>query len=150
MQIYDPTAAGAMPHAGTFNNNVLSMAAGIAGMAKVFTPDAATALHARGETLRARLNAVFADAGVTVQATGRSSLMTLHAVTGPIRSVDDLEGGNDAAKELLFLDLLERGYYMARRGFIALSLMVGDADLDAFVAAVREVVAERADVLPHG
>ena len=126
------------------------MAAGIAGMAKVFTPEAAAALHARGEALRARLNAVFQDAGVALQMTGRSSLMTLHAVTGSIRSVDDLAGANDAAKELVFLDLLERGYYLARRGFIALSLMVGDADLDGFVAAVKDVVAERADVLPRG
>ena len=150
MQIYDPSAAGAMPHAGTFNNNVLSMAAGIAGMAKVFTPEAAAALHARGEALRARLNAIFKDAGVALQMTGRSSLMTLHAVTGPVRSVDDLAGANDAAKELVFLDLLERGYYLARRGFIALSLMVGDADLDGFVATVKDVVAEREDVLPRG
>jgi glutamate-1-semialdehyde 2,1-aminomutase len=150
MAIYDPTAAGAMPHAGTFNNNVLSMAAGIAGMAKVFTPDAAAALHERGEALRARLNAIFKDAGVMLQMTGRSSLMTLHAVTGPVRSVDDLARANDAAKELVFLDLLERGYYMARRGFIALSLMVSDADLDGFVAAVEDIVAERADVLPRG
>jgi glutamate-1-semialdehyde 2,1-aminomutase len=149
MQIYDPTAAGSMPHAGTFNNNVLSMAAGVAGMAKVFTAEAAAALHARGEALRARLNAVFEEAGVALQMTGRSSLMGLHAVKGPIRSVDDLAGANDAAKELVFLDLLERGYYMARRGFIALSLMVSDADLDGFVAAVKDVVAERADVLPR-
>src|ERR1051326_5580212 len=150
MAIYDPTAAGAMPHAGTFNNNVLSMAAGIAGMAKVFTPDAAAALHERGEALRVRLNAIFKEAGVMLQMTGRSSLMTLHAVTGPVRSVDDLARANDAAKELVFLDLLERGYYMARRGFIALSLMVSDADLDGFVAAVEDIVAERADVLPRG
>jgi glutamate-1-semialdehyde 2,1-aminomutase len=150
MHIYDPTAAGAMPHAGTFNNNVLSMAAGIAGMAKVFTPQAAETLHARGEALRAKLNAVFTEAGVALQMTGRSSLMTLHAVTGPVRSVDDLAGANEAAKELVFLDLLERGSYMARRGFIALSLMVSDADLDGFVAAVKDVVAERADVLPRG
>ena len=150
MAIYDPTAAGAMPHAGTFNNNVLSMAAGIAGMAKVFTPDAAAALHERGEALRARLNAIFKEAGVALQMTGRSSLMTLHAVTGPVRAVDDLAEANDAAKELVFLDLLERGYYLARRGFIALSLMVGDADLDGFVEAVKDVVAERADVLPRG
>src|SRR5215831_10193732 len=137
------SAGGAMPHAGTFNNNVLSMTAGVTGMSKVFTPEAAAALHARGEALRGKLNAVFEDAGVALQMTGRSSLMTLHAVTGPIRSVDDLAGADDAAKELIFLDLLERGYYLARRGFIALSLMVGDADLDGFVAAVKDVVAER-------
>jgi glutamate-1-semialdehyde 2,1-aminomutase len=150
MQMYDPTAAGSMPHAGTFNNNVLSMAAGVAGMSKVFTPDAAGALHARGEALRARLNAVFKGAGVALQMTGRSSLMGLHAVKGPIRSVDDLAGSNEAAKELVFLDLLERGHYIARRGFLALSLMVSDADLDGFVEAVKDVVTERGDVLAQG
>jgi glutamate-1-semialdehyde 2,1-aminomutase len=50
----------------------------------------------------------------------------------------------------VFLDLLGRGYYLARRGFIALSLMVTNADLDGFVAAVKDVVAEREDVLPRG
>jgi len=125
------------------------MAAGVAGMSKVFTPEAAQALNARGEALRAKLNAVFDDAGVALQMTGRSSLMALHSVKRPIRSVDDLAGSNDAAKELVFLDLLERGYYMARRGFIALSLMVRDDELDGFVDAVRDVVADRADVLPR-
>ena len=32
----------ALPHSGTYNNNVLSMAAGVAGLSTVFTPDAAT------------------------------------------------------------------------------------------------------------
>ena len=32
MERYDPRGAGAIPHAGTFNNNVLSMAAGVAGL----------------------------------------------------------------------------------------------------------------------
>jgi glutamate-1-semialdehyde 2,1-aminomutase len=76
--------------------------------------------------------------------------MGLHALKQPIRSVDDLAGSNEAAKELVFLDLLERGYYMARRGFIALSLMVRDDDLDGFVDAVKDVIAERGDVLEQG
>ena len=36
---------------------------------------------------------------------------------------------------------------MARRGFIALSLEVGDDDVDGFVAAVADVLAERAEVV---
>jgi glutamate-1-semialdehyde 2,1-aminomutase len=50
------------------------------------------------------------------------------------------------ALALLFFDLLERGHYMAPRGFIALSLAVGDAALDSFVDAVREVMRTRAAV----
>src|SRR6202043_3188461 len=93
-RIYDPAVVGAMPPAGTFTNNLLSMAAGVAGMTTEFRPEAAGALHARGGRRRASLNAVFEAAGVALQMTGRSSLMGLHAVSGPIRSVDDLAGSN--------------------------------------------------------
>ena len=48
------------------------------------------------------------------------------------------------ALSLLFFDLLERGYYIAPRGFIALSLPVDDATLDSFIDAVREVMLSRA------
>ena len=149
MQIYDPTAPGAMPHAGTFNNNVLSMAAGVAAMSRVFTPEVATVLHRRGEALRATLNGLFANAGVAMQLTGRSSLMNLHATTANITSPDDVVKLNDAPKELIFLDLLERGFYMARRGFIALSLVVTDKDLDDFAQAFASIIADRTDVLPR-
>ena len=47
-------------------------------------------------------------------------------------------------KELLFLDLLERGFYIARRGMIALSLAVRDSDLAAFEEAMAEVLDLRA------
>jgi glutamate-1-semialdehyde 2,1-aminomutase len=73
--------------------------------------------------------------------------MTVHGRRGPIRSVDDLATSDDRLKELLFLDLLERGYYIARRGFVALSLPLIDADLDGFLAAVDACIGERAAVL---
>ncbi|WP_420393895.1 aspartate aminotransferase family protein [Acuticoccus sp.] len=148
MAIYDPTAEGAIPHAGTFNNNVLSMRAGIAALAEAFTPDVAEALHARGEALRGRMNAVFEQHHVGMSLTGIGSLMTIHATASPVNSPADLATADDGAKELVFLDLLERGYYVARRGFIALSVALGEAELDGFVDAVEDVVRHRRAVLP--
>src|SRR5690606_5029739 len=55
---YDPARDDAIAHAGTFNNNVLSMAAGLAGITKVLTPETLAALNARGERLRGRLNEI--------------------------------------------------------------------------------------------
>jgi glutamate-1-semialdehyde 2,1-aminomutase len=52
--------------------------------------------------------------------------------------------GHQGLKELVFLDLLERGFYVARRGMIALSLAVGDNELAAFRDALAEVLALRA------
>ena len=61
MSAYDPTRAGSLFHAGTFNNNVLSMSAGIAGLSRVLTDEALTALNARGDRLRNDLNRAAAD-----------------------------------------------------------------------------------------
>lgn len=149
MELFDPMKPGSLPHAGTFNNNILSMKAGIAALTQVFTPAEAEALHARGEVLRARLNDVFKQGGVAMHASGMGSLMTLHGVAGPVTRMADIAGSNDAAKELLFLDLLERGYYIARRGFLALSLALDDAHIDGFVDAVAEIVQARKAALPR-
>ena len=54
MSAYDPRQPGALFHAGTFNNNVLSMSAGIAGLTHVLTDAALDELNARGERLRRR------------------------------------------------------------------------------------------------
>ncbi|HEX5328097.1 MAG TPA: aminotransferase class III-fold pyridoxal phosphate-dependent enzyme, partial [Acetobacteraceae bacterium] len=55
MDLFDPRRPDALPHAGTFNNNVLTMSAGLAGLTEVYTPAAAVALNARGDALRERL-----------------------------------------------------------------------------------------------
>ncbi len=145
MEMFDPSRPGALPHAGTFNNNVLTMAAGIAGLEGVLDEEALEALNARGDRLREALQAAVSPYGWC--ASGRGSMVGLHPVPGPVRSPRDLAAADDRLRELLFLDLLERGWYMARRGFIALSLEVGDDDVDGFVSAVRDCLAERADLV---
>jgi len=148
MSRFDPRRADALAHAGTFNNNTLTMAAGLAGLTQVLTPAALDALNQRGEQLRARLNAVFALHGADMQFTGLGSVMQLHATARPLRSAADLAGTDDRVKALLFFDLLERGVFLARRGLVALSLPFGDAQADEFVAALDAVVAARRGLLP--
>ncbi len=143
MDRYDPRRADALPHAGTFNNNVLTMAAGVAGLAEIFTPAAADALFARGEALRARLN----ELSPALQWTGLGSLLTAHFHRGPIRRPADIAGADAGLRELFHLDMLDRGFYLARRGMIALSLEIGTGEMDAFVAAVAEFIESRAPLL---
>jgi glutamate-1-semialdehyde 2,1-aminomutase len=136
MAIFDPSSPTALPHAGTFNNNRASMVAGHAGLTEVYTPDVAERHTARGDALRDRLNDVLGRSGTPFQVTGLGTLMNIHATTAPIRRIDDLAGADERLRELLFLDLLDRGYYIAARGYLALSLAVTDDQLDGFVAAV--------------
>jgi glutamate-1-semialdehyde 2,1-aminomutase len=146
MSLFDPSRPNALPHAGTFNNNVMSMAAGYTGLTRVYTADVAEAHTARGDALRERLNEQFAAAGAPLQATGVGTLMAVHATTAPIRRPEDLAGADPRLLELLFLDLLDRGYYIAPRGYLALSLAVGEQDVDGFVAAVADVLAARREL----
>lgn len=141
MSRFDPSQPGALPHAGTFNNNVLSMAAGLAGLTHVLDDDRLDQLNARGDRLREELNAVLAPHGWT--ATGMGSMVGFHPVPGPVHSPADIAGADDRRRELLFLDLLESGWYSAPRGFIALSLEITDDDVDGFVAAVGDALAAR-------
>ena len=141
MARFDPSQPGALPHAGTFNNNVLSMAAGLAGLTQVLDDDRLDALNSRGDRLREALQSVMAPHGWT--ATGMGSMVGFHPVPGPVDSPADLAAADDRKRELLFLDLLERGWYVAPRGFIALSIEVTDDDIDGFVAAVADALASR-------
>jgi glutamate-1-semialdehyde 2,1-aminomutase len=141
MARFDPSQPDALPHAGTFNNNVLSMAAGIAGLTKILDDERLRDLNRRGALLRAELEGVMVPHGWAV--TGRGSMVGIHPVPGPVNTYGDIADADDRLRELLYLDLLERGYYMAPRGFIALSLEITDADIAGFVAAVDDALASR-------
>jgi glutamate-1-semialdehyde 2,1-aminomutase len=147
MELFDPTKSDSLPHAGTFNNNALTMAAGVAGYGDVYTPAAAAELNARGEKIRERLNAICRKNGVAFQFSGIGSMMTAHATARPIRTAADIAASNQDAKELFFFDMTAAGIWIARRGFIALNIMVGDAEGDRFVAAVEEFVTARRALL---
>jgi glutamate-1-semialdehyde 2,1-aminomutase len=144
---FDPRLADALQHAGTFNNNVLSMHAGYAGLTQAFTPEAAQALNARGEALRERLNGLCRGHGAPLQFSGRGSMMAAHLTADPIRSSADVARGDTGLKELFFFDLLAQGIWLARRGFIALSLAIGDAECDRLAAAVERFLKARTQLL---
>ena len=144
MQLFDPRNANAIPHAGTFNNNTLTMAAGVAAMGTVLTDDALLLLNQRGDKLRAELNRMCEQHNANVQFTGAGSLLALHATRKSIRNAKDLVSSDDRIVELIFFDLLERGYYIARRGFMALMLPLTDQELDGFKNACNDIFRERA------
>jgi glutamate-1-semialdehyde 2,1-aminomutase len=143
MAQFDPSRPGALPHAGTFNNNVASMAAGHAGLTKVYPAEVAEWHTARGDELRRQLCRVFQAVAAPFQATGVGSLLALHATAAPVRSPRDLSKTDTRLNELLFLDLLEAGYYIAPRGYMALSLVLTEDQVAGFVAAVQEFLATR-------
>ena len=154
MQQFDPERPGSIPHAGTFNNNVISMAGGLAGLTQVFTPAEAVRINALGDSLRERLNGIAADRGLPAQATGVGSLINIHFSRHPVRSPEDahpadpaVEAATSDLQKLFHLDMIDQGYYFARRGFIALSLPTTEADAESFAGAFGEFLDARGAVI---
>lgn len=150
MEHFDGARSGALSHSGTFNNNVLSMAAGCVAMGDIFTGEVAEALRARGDAMRATLNAVCERHGAVMRFTGFGSMMQPHFRPGPVPRPYVLTPREDALRELLFLDLMAAGIYAARRGMVAMSLPVGDAECRRYVEAIEEFCASRASLLREG
>ena len=146
MDLFDPRREDAIAHAGTFNNNVLTMAAGITALGEIYTEDRALALSAWGDSVRERLNEIAREVDVPVTAIGLGSLMCLHPSSGDLSNSAGVAAADDRLREILFLDLLYAGYYIARRGFVALSLAVKDEDMAGFYEAFRAVLQRRVNL----
>ena len=105
------------------------MAAGVAALRDVLTPEALVALNDRGDVLRERLSVTLAGAGLPMTVTGVGSMFNVHA--------DD-----ERWVELFFHAMLDAGFYLARRGMIALALDLTDEQLEAFAETVERWAAD--------
>jgi glutamate-1-semialdehyde 2,1-aminomutase len=144
MEWFDPRRKDGFQHAGTFNNNVLTMNAGLVGLTEVYTPQRAVALNKFGDGLRERLNAVVRRHGLAMQFTGIGSMIGVHMTAAPIRSAADAAKGHAGLLDLFYFDLIARGIWFAKRGMMALSIALDEADADKLVAAVEEFAETRA------
>ncbi len=133
----DPAKPKALPHAGTFNNNLFTMMAGHAGLTRIFTPERAEKLFEEGEALRERLNTVVRETNAAAQFTGAGSIMNLHFTSGVIRSPNDLQAVPRLPYKLFQLEMLLSGVYLATRGQINMSLAISPEDADEIVEAVQ-------------
>jgi len=50
-------------------------------------------------------------------------------------------------EELFFFDMVSHGIWLARRGMMALSLPIGDAECDVLAAAVKAFLSVRRPIL---
>ena len=147
MARFDPRRADAVPHSGTFNNNIMTMSAGLVGLEEIYPPEKVGPFNARGDGLRERLNERARAHGVPVQFKGLGSMFTVHFRDGEIDDYADVQAGRNELRPLFQLDLIERGIYIGQRGMFNLMLPLTDEDFDAVEAAVDEFLASRRRLL---
>jgi len=149
MRHMDMRSGGQLSQGGTFNNNVVTMAAGLVGARDVYTPEACRSLNARGDWLRDQLNELGEMTGIAFQATGLGGVLNTHWTAGPITHPGQVVPIHAPVRRLFQLEMIESGYFVAQRGMINLSLPVQQADLAGFVEAVGKFLARHADLLPR-
>jgi glutamate-1-semialdehyde 2,1-aminomutase len=144
MERFDPRRPDHLEHAGTFNNNVLTMTAGAVGLSEIYTPERCRELNRFGENLRERLNAMVRKRGLAMQFTGLGSMIGVHMTGGAIRNETDARQANAGLLDLFWFDLLARGVWIAKRGMMALSIALDDRDAAQLTAAVEDFADTRA------
>jgi glutamate-1-semialdehyde 2,1-aminomutase len=147
MALFDPRRPDGLPHAGTFNNNVLTMAAGSAGLRDVYTAEVAVEHNARGDAFRDRLNTIARASGAPAQVTGLGSMLGFHFDREPINTPDDAARTSGQARALFHVDMLNRGFYTGKSGLSSLSLPLEAPDFDAFASAYEAFLGDYGAVL---
>ncbi len=144
---YDTTPGArtsVISHAGTFNNNIATMTAGVAVLRDVYTADVAEAHLARGEEFRGQLAAVCARHELPMSVSGFGSMMSLHATATVPTNVREAFDRDHVLQELVYLGLLERGVYTAFRGMVNVGLAHTDDQLATALDALDDTLTELA------
>jgi glutamate-1-semialdehyde 2,1-aminomutase len=138
-----------LPHGGTFNNNIASMASGCAVLAELYTSEVAERHTARGDAFRQRLAAVLGRHTPSMGISGYGTAMCLHATrpASPNITVDAIRQRDEVLQEVVVKGLLARGVLVGARGLISLNISHSEEDLDALVAAVDETLRDLARAL---
>ncbi|MBX9458858.1 MAG: aminotransferase class III-fold pyridoxal phosphate-dependent enzyme [Aquamicrobium sp.] len=147
MDRFDPRLPGALKHAGTFNNNIMSMSGGLAGLRSSFTPDAADAFLQRTEAFRATVNARLAQVGLDVCLSGIGSILSLHIGAQPPMKVAQIHPQTMLLRQLVHLNCLERGLLLTPRGDIFLSLPMNEARLGEIAEILVNAVIQESPAL---
>ena len=139
MELFDPTQPGPIPHAGTFNANPVTMAAGEAVM-KHLTPEVYDRMNALGGQLRAKLRAVFDEFEVPAQVTGVGSLFGIHFTSEQIVNYRTVVRSDKTMGRALFTGLLNEGVLLQTGTAGALNTLTSETEVDSLVDATRRVI----------
>jgi glutamate-1-semialdehyde 2,1-aminomutase len=147
---FDPRGGAKAGHAGTFNANPLSMAAGKAAL-DMLTHQSFAHLDAIGERARSGLRAALSDAGLPGVVNGTGSLLSMIIGTdAPVRNVRDIAravstpgyGGRTplALAQEYSRRMLNMGVIYAAPSLYILSTAMTESDIDEFLAKAREAL----------
>ena len=132
---------GPVYQAGTLSGNPVAVAAGLATLKAISEPDFYARLATSTQRLVSGLSAAAKEAGVTFSADSVGGMFGLYFAANPPTSFAEVMQCDKETFNRFFHAMLDRGVYLAPSAFEAgfVSAAHTDADIDATIAAAREV-----------
>jgi len=137
MSLLDPRGGDPLiPHSGTFNAAPVCVVAGIAAMENL-TPSMYEKLNHLAQRLVNEANSIFKELSIKAQVTHGGSLFNIHFTDREILSCRDVAYADKHLLRELFFSLLNRGVYIAPRGYGCLSTPMTEKEIDIFLETLR-------------
>jgi glutamate-1-semialdehyde 2,1-aminomutase len=139
MQVMNPlTETVRFPHSGTFSANPVTMTAGITAM-KLYDESAVQRLNSLSLRAAEGVREAIGRVGEPACVTGSGSMFRVHLKPSPPRNHREaFMTAEESAKLSVLLDhLFEEGFMMINTCSAALSTAMGEAEIDALVAAIE-------------
>lgn len=144
MALLDPRPLGTarVESGGTYSGNPLTMVAGLAAL-DAWTPDEVERLGRLGDRLRGEGTAAFREAGEPGQVMGDASLFRIVLTDDPITEYrSSMRNASPPARmAALHGHLMREGIIVGKIGLGCLSTPMGEAEVNAFVDALRRALA---------
>lgn len=102
------------------------MVAGATAMERILTEDALKNLNALGDWMKEEINKMFTSDESPFLMTGLGSINQFHCT---------LSSNQNQVLDLLFFNLLERGFWITERGLVSLSFAMTEEDVQRFIVA---------------
>lgn len=140
MSVMNPLASEVrFPHSGTFSANPVTMTAGLTTM-QLF--DEAAVAHTNALAVRARegIEAAIADTGIAASVSGGGSMFRLHMKDhAPVNYRESVVTPEEQQRLRVMLDhLFDNGFIMINTCSYTTSSVMGEAEIDGLVEAVRD------------
>lgn len=146
MDVWNPKNRDPAYHAGTFNANRLTLAAGRAAL-ELLTQQEIVRINDMGDALRDAINKAFRGSELPLVASGVGSIGQVHEGDTPPHSFRDAKNRNRSLVQCLHLLLLKQGIYTAPRGSFCLSTPMNEQTLEQISAAYEAAAIGLANLL---
>jgi len=130
-----------IPHSGTFNAMPVCVVAGIAAMEDL-TPPMYEKLNMLADRLCTEANNLFRELRIRAQVTQGGSLFNIHFTDREILNSRDVAHADHNLLREFFFSLLNRGIYIAPRGYGCISTPMTENEIDMLLETLRSSLIE--------